>query len=288
MHAPTVGAADAPGACARPWAPRAVGGVRRVCPELPRLAPVLILLPPSEGKTSARRGRPLDLGSLSFPELTPLREDAVRAVAAVSAEPGAPEVLRVSPNLVEDVERNTRLLTGPARVAADVYSGVLYKALDLPSLDAAARRRANRSIVVISALFGAVRLTDRIPAYRVHACADLPGIGHLERVWRPHLAPVLEGAAGERGLVVDCRSSTYASMWRPPAHVARRTVHVTVPGASHMAKHTRGLVTRDLVGREAPRTPEALADALSERFSVSLTPPERPGKTWQLAATAKD
>ena len=249
---------------------------------------MLILLPPSEGKTPARRGRPLDLGSLSFPELTPLREDAVRAVATISAEPGAPEVLGVSPNLVEEVERNTRLLTGPARVAADVYSGVLYKALDLPSLDAAARRRANRSIVVISALFGAVRLTDRIPAYRVHVCADVPGIGHLERVWRPHLAPVLERAAGERGLVVDCRSTTYAAMWRPPAHVARRTVQVTVPGASHMAKHTRGLVTRELVGREAPRTPEALADALAERFTVSLTPPERPGKAWQLAATAKD
>jgi hypothetical protein len=55
-----------------------------------------------------------------------------------------------------------------------------------------------------------------------------------------------------------------------------------------MAKHTRGLVARELVGREAPRTPEALADALSERFTVTLTGPERPGKAWQLAATARD
>ena len=30
---------------------------------------MLILLPPSEGKSALRRGKPLDLGSLSFPSL---------------------------------------------------------------------------------------------------------------------------------------------------------------------------------------------------------------------------
>jgi cytoplasmic iron level regulating protein YaaA (DUF328/UPF0246 family) len=248
---------------------------------------VLILLPPSEGKRAPRRGRPLDLGTLSFPELTPLREDAVRAVAEVSAHPEAPEVLGVSPNLVEEVERNTRLLTGPATAASTVYSGVLYQALDLASLDAASKRRAGRSIVVMSALFGALRLTDRIPAYRVHVCADIPGIGVLDRVWRPLLAPALDAVTGARGLVVDCRSTTYAAMWRPPRDAAERWVHVTVPGASHMAKHTRGLVTRALVQGPAPRTPQALADALSDRFVVTLAPPPRPGKPWQLAANAR-
>ena len=54
---------------------------------LPRLAHVLILLPPSEGKNRPRRGRSLDLGTLSFPELTPLRTALVETVVRISAEP---------------------------------------------------------------------------------------------------------------------------------------------------------------------------------------------------------
>jgi cytoplasmic iron level regulating protein YaaA (DUF328/UPF0246 family) len=48
---------------------------------------------------------------------------------------------------------------------------------------------------------------------------------------------------------------------------------------SHMAKHTRGLVTRHLLerGGRDPRTPQALADAVAERFEVELGPPARDG-----------
>ena len=81
---------------------------------------MLILLPPSEGKTPPRRGRSLDLGTLSFPELTPLREALVGTVARVSGEPEAASVLGVSPNLVGDIERNTRLMTAPTAAASHV------------------------------------------------------------------------------------------------------------------------------------------------------------------------
>lgn len=246
---------------------------------------MLILLPPSEGKLPPRRGRPLDLSSLSFPELTPLRESVVETVARLSTEPDAAARLEVNPNLVDDLERNTRLLTAPTATASHVYSGVLYQALDLDSLDAAAKRRANRWVVVVSALFGALRLSDRIPAYRVNICSALPGVGHLAHEWRREVSAALEVSVKPRELVVDCRSSTYASVWRPTGERAERWVHVTVPGASHMAKHTRGLVTRELLQAEAPRTPEALAERLSRRFEVELTPPGRAGRPWQLATT---
>lgn len=244
---------------------------------------MLILLPPSEGKTQRRRGRPLQLEDLSFPELTPLREDVIDALAAVSAAPEAHDVLGVSPNLVEEVARNTRLRTAPTAPAGEVYSGVLYDALDLASLDTAARRRASRSIVVQSALFGAVRLGDRIPAYRLSMSVNLPGVGPLAKAWRPWVTPALSEAAG-RGVVVDCRSSTYAAAWPPSAPLAERWVHVAVPGATHMAKHTRGLVTRELCGAGAsPRTPSAVAELLGGRFRVELQPPAKPGRPWLLS-----
>ena len=41
---------------------------------------MLVLLPPSEGKTPARRGAPLDLEGLSFPGLTATRERVLDAL----------------------------------------------------------------------------------------------------------------------------------------------------------------------------------------------------------------
>ena len=244
---------------------------------------MLILLPPSEGKTPARRGRSLDLSSLSFPSLTSRRDNIITALEAVSGEPDAPAVLGVSPTLIDQVRRNVDLRSAPTAPAVQVYTGVLYQALDHASLDSASKRRANRSIVVISALFGALHLTDRVPAYRVHVCARLPGVGVLDREWRGDLASALDGLVKPRELVVDCRSTTYAAMWRPTDERAERWVQIAVPGASHNAKHTRGLVTRELVQAEAPRTPVALAERLSERFDVELIDPARPGRPWTLA-----
>ena len=248
---------------------------------------MLILLPPSEGKTPAARGRPLDLGTLSFPELTSTRRAVVEAVAATSGHPDAHDRLGVSPHLTEEVARNTRLLTAPTAPAGKVYSGVLYAALDLASLDPAARRRANRWLLVVSALFGAVRMGDRVPAYRLSMAVNLPPLGPLAAVWREPLAAVLPGTVG-RGVVVDCRSSTYAAAWLPSGPLTRRWVQVRVPGATHQAKHTRGLVARHLceVGLDA-RTPRGLAEVVGRAFDVDLTAPTRVGQPWVLDAVVR-
>ena len=248
---------------------------------------MLILLPPSEGKTPARRGLPLDLGTLSFPELTGTRHAVVEAVAATSSHPDAHDRLGVSTTLVEEVARNTRLLTAPTAAAGKVYSGVLYAALDLESLDTAARRRANRWLLVVSALFGAVRMGDRVPAYRLSMAVNLPPLGPLAAVWREPLAAVLPEAAG-RGVVVDCRSSTYAAAWVPQGALARRWVQIRVPGATHQAKYTRGLVARHLceVGVDA-RTPRGLAEVVGRAFDVELMAPTRSGQPWVLDATVR-
>ncbi|WP_068256836.1 YaaA family protein [Janibacter corallicola] len=248
---------------------------------------MLVLLPPSESKTGRSRGKPLEIDSLSFPSLAPQRREVIEALARVSARPDAHEVLGVSPNLTEEVARNTVLDSAPAVPAAQVYSGVLYDALDLGDLTPGQRRRANRWLVVVSALFGAVRPKDRIPPYRLSMAVNLPGMGPLASHWREALEAELTEAAGS-GLVVDARSSTYAAAWTPGGETAKKWVHIRVPGATHMAKHTRGLVVRQLlsVDRE-PRTPTALARALEPAFEVSLTKPARTGRPWVLDATAR-
>lgn len=247
---------------------------------------MLLLLPPSESKTVpvGRRGRPLDLGRLSFDAgLGPTRSAVLAALVSASERPDALAVLGVPPTLGPEVARNGRLLTAPTAPAAAVYSGVLYEALDLASLDPAARRRAYRWVVVCSALFGALRLADRIPAYRLSMKVNLPPLGPLAGVWRGPLAAELDPSAG-RGLVVDARSSTYAAAWAPRGALASRWVQVAVPGATHLAKHTRGLVARHLcqAGVDA-RTPARLAAVVSERFACDLAAPRRTGQPWVLS-----
>ncbi len=247
---------------------------------------MLILLPPSESKSNRRRGRPADPSTWSFPSLGPTRERVAAALAEASRSPDALEVLGVTEGLREEVARNLVLGTAPATPAADVYTGVLYDALDLATLDTAARRRANRWLVVVSALHGGVRPTDRITAYRLSMGVTLPGVGPLAGVWRPALDAVLPEVVG-RGVVVDCRSAAYAAAWRPGRDLAHRWVQVRVPGASHMAKHTRGLVARHLcVAGVAPRSVPALADVVAGAFAVDLHEPERTGAPWVLDVTA--
>lgn len=248
---------------------------------------MLVLLPPSESKTGRTRGKALDLDSLSFPGLTSARQRVLAALADVSARDDAHEVLGVSPNLVAEVARNTALTSAPAPPAAHVYSGVLYDALDLASLSPGAKRRAGRWLVIVSALFGAVHPGDRIPPYRLSMAVNLPGVGPLAAHWREVLDAELTAAAGT-GLVVDCRSSTYAAVWQPSGATAKRWVHVHVPGATHMAKHTRGLVARHLLGVDRePRTPRALVAALEPAFEVELTAPAKGAGPLLLDVTAR-
>ncbi len=252
---------------------------------------MLLLLPPSETKAPPpHRGHPVDLAGLSFPELTTTRARVLDALVATSARPDALERLLAGPRVADEVDRNTRLASLPARPVLEVYRGVLYDALDAGTLSPAARRRAAHRLVVVSGLWGALRPRDRIPAYRMNICASLVGLGGLEPLWRSVLPDVLAGAAG-RGVVVDLRSSSYLAMGAPTGP-AEGTVAVRVlrerdgrrSVVSHLAKHTRGQVARHLLGLDAdPRTPAEVARALASRWDVELDPPGRAGRPWTVS-----
>lgn len=240
---------------------------------------MLVLLPPSEGKTSPRRGRPLDLGTLGHPGLTTTREAVLSALADLSARPDAAAVLGVGASLSTEVERNTRLREAPTAPARLIYSGVLYGAAGLASLSGTALRRAQRSVLTVSALWGLAAPLDRIPAYRLSMGTDLPGVGPLARRWRLPLATEMARLADETGerLLVDCRSADYRAAWRPSGedwdHVSVRVLRddgdrLTV--VSHEAKYTRGLLVGHLLGRaEAlPRSADGLAEAAASIVGV--------------------
>ncbi|MGE4426291.1 MAG: YaaA family protein [Solirubrobacteraceae bacterium] len=251
---------------------------------------MLILLPPSAGKTAPRRGRPIDLDALGFPELRPARERTLHALAELCA--GDPAIARTElglgdgPDADAERERNLSLTDVPTATASAVYTGVLYERLGLRDLPAGAKRRANARVVIFSALWGVLRPGDRIPAYRCPATARLPGVEAAAARWRDALAAALPVDR----LAVDLRSGPYRGLWRP---AAAPTVAVSVVRerdgersvVSHMAKATRGDIARALLAGTGdgppprdPRTPEQLASRLADGgWTVELDPPDRRG-----------
>jgi cytoplasmic iron level regulating protein YaaA (DUF328/UPF0246 family) len=250
---------------------------------------VLILLPPSEGKSAPKRGKPLALADLGFDDLTEPREQVLTALTELcAADPeGAARTLGLGPTQADDVRRNARLLETPTARADAIYTGVLYENLRLQSLDSAAKRRAASSLAITSSLFGLVRPADRIPPYRLAGGVNLPGLGVVAAHWRKVLDPVVAAAAG-KGLVVDLRSSTYAAFWRPDRELAKRVATVRVlqqAGSrrmvvSHFNKATKGRLVRALLESGAtPRRPVALADVISDLgWKVELGDPGRHGQ----------
>jgi len=214
---------------------------------------MLILLPPSEGKAEPEGGAPLDLGELVFAgDLDEKREALVDAF-----DPG--------------------LRKAPAAPAAEVYTGVLYQRLQLSDLPAPARRRAAKRILIASALWGFVRLEDRIPNYKLPPSTKLDGIGPLAAYWRPALAGAMPDEAGE--VIVDMRSGAYAAAWKP-RHADLLSVRAfreekgERKAVSHMAKAVRGDVARALfLARREPKDAEEVAAVTGDAgFTVELTP----------------
>ena len=213
-----------------------------------------ILLPPSEKKNEPEKLKALKLNALSFQvDLTATRNAVLK--------------------------KHKEIDLSHCGVASNIYSGVLYNALDYTSLSTAAQARANSSIVIISAAFGAIRLNDVIPYYKFKID---------QATWKKPLALALYGLDNE--LVIDCRSSTYATVWTPdPSKTVGIRVFKKVAGQlkviTHMSKLTRGEVTRYLVSQaKNPRTPQDLHKLLNKEFNCRLIQPENK-KSWFIDVT---
>jgi hypothetical protein len=237
---------------------------------------MLILLPPSEGKTAPTKGAPVDLEALAYADaLTESRRKLLGALGALAELPieRAVSKLAVSKGQAGEVAVDAALDSAPAGPAAEIYTGVLYDRLRLPDLP----KRAHGRVLIASALWGVLRPADRIPYYRFSAKARLDGIGALSSYWRPALTGALTDKEGT--LVVDMRSSAYAAAWKP-----KRATLVAVRAfseskgsrrpVSHMAKAVRGEVARALLEAKKPPEGAEAAAHLAELagFTVELAP----------------
>lgn len=216
---------------------------------------MLVILPPSETKRDggavAGDGSPipLDLALLGFPALTPQRRRAIAALKALCRNLAAAAAgLRLGPSQRFEIDRNRALATSPVMPALDRYTGVLYDGLDAATLSAAERTFADRHVLIGSALFGLLRASDPIPAYRLSHDSRLPGVP-LRRLWAPAVSAEL---ARQEGLILDLRSEAYAALGPAPAGTWYLRVLSEGPSGvrtalSHFNKKAKGEFVRALV-----------------------------------------
>ena len=234
----------------------------------------LILLPPSEGKAAGGEGPPWGAVEQSFADLADARREVIAAL--VDAMGGSPEtrskLLGVKAARADEAtETNLAAASAPTMSAIDRYTGVLYDALDYPSLPAKVRRGVDRQVVIFSGLWGAVRPADPIPDYKLKMGATLPGLGKPARFWKPILSRTLAGAIADSGTdtVWDLLPNEHAAAWDPS--IAGRRIRVrflddvvkggerTLVTVSHWNKLLKGALVRHVVAHGLD-DPDGLVD----------------------------
>jgi cytoplasmic iron level regulating protein YaaA (DUF328/UPF0246 family) len=212
---------------------------------------MLILLPPSETKRDGGNNDSLDLGSLAFPALTPLRRRAISSVRSLARNrPATIAALKLGPKQHAEVERNRLVAASPTMPAIDRYTGVLYDAFGADSLSAAQRTFAHDHVAIHSALLGPVAALDLIPAYRLSFDSRLPTLS-LKKHWS---SPVSAELSKHDGLILDLRSEGYARLGASPdrtnslyVRVVTRDENGQKRALNHFNKQAKGLFVRAIV-----------------------------------------
>jgi cytoplasmic iron level regulating protein YaaA (DUF328/UPF0246 family) len=133
------------------------------------------------------------------------------------------------------------------------------------TLTKAQQKFGQSSIVIISAKYGALRPLDPIEPYKEKI---------VNKEMAPKVAALLDGLTPS--LIIDCRSSTYQTVWQSPIEkTVEIKIFTTVDGEkkviTHMSKKTRGEVTRYLLhSTEVPQTPQQLHEIVSQGFTCTL------------------
>jgi cytoplasmic iron level regulating protein YaaA (DUF328/UPF0246 family) len=241
---------------------------------------VLLLLPPSETKRDGGvDGATLDLALLSFPSLTPSRRAVLAATRRLarnlSTMAGA---LKLGKSQHFELIRNRTLGSSPTMPAIERYTGVLYDALDVAGLGAAARVFAAEHVVIHSALFGLIGAADPIPAYRLSHDSRMPGLS-LKKTWRE---PIAAAIASRGGLTLDLRSEAYVELGPPPTGCDSYFLRVVAEAddgrrraLNHFNKKGKGEFLRAVIsaGLDHADVESLLAWATEEGIALSLGSP---------------
>lgn len=205
---------------------------------------MLILLPPSETKRSGGVGISIDKLAIIWAALDPARDQLIDALQSLCADQAtATKALGLGKKAASDLAANLELKTAPTMAAVLRYIGVLFDALDYPTLSKAAQQRVTEKLFIQSALFGLLPATEQIPYYRFSAGSSLPGMS-LKSVWTDAHAAVWPRMIGP---ILDMRSNAYVDLNPIPDTHESYFVEIfdsTGKAMNHFNKKAKGVLTR--------------------------------------------
>jgi uncharacterized protein len=215
--------------------------------------PLLLLLPPSEGKAAG--GRPPARPGSFDEALAHPRSLVLEELGRLLRAPGPAlqaRVLGVRGELLDRAMAATHALVAggaPVLPAWRRYTGVVWASLDPGTLTGAERRR----LLVPSGLYGITSAADPVADYRLKLLVSLGRLGRLSTFWRPEVTTALVARARGR-VVVDLLPAEHAHAvdLGALARVARvvRTRFVSADGTravGHDAKSAKGRLARTLL-----------------------------------------
>lgn len=232
----------------------------------------LILLPPSEGKLPGGDGPVWSSATMSVDLDGPRHEVAIALISAMEASSvDRSKLLGVKGAALDAATRaNLDVLRSPTMAAIERYDGVLYGAIDAPSLSADERTVMERSVLIVSGLWGLVAPSDPIPLYKLKMGARVHQLGRLSTWWRPAIAGVLDRLGHDRivwNLLPKEHDAALARTWAgrtsPAEHYAVTFLQPNAKGeltaVSHWNKFLKGALVRHLV-QHPGITPSELQD----------------------------
>jgi cytoplasmic iron level regulating protein YaaA (DUF328/UPF0246 family) len=216
---------------------------------------VFVLVPPSEGKAAGGAGRWKAASGRYGRTLGVRRGEVIEALAKALAgadDRTAEKLLGVRGDLlVRALAATDALAAGRARAlpAWQRYTGVVWEHLEAATLPAGDDDR--RRLLVPSALLGLVAGTDPVPDHRLKFGVSLPGLGRLDRWWRPAITDALRRLP-RAATVVDLLPQEHAAavdLGRLKATVLTATFVDPASGAvgGHGAKAAKGRFARTLL-----------------------------------------
>lgn len=220
-----------------------------------------ILLPPSETKHPGGGKSSLALDEFRETALNDARVQVLTALQVLSADrETALRVLKLSEKQSKLLETNDTLFSAPTMPAIERYTGVLFDALSVETLEGQARAWLDDAVFVQSAAFGRISATDLIPSYRLSASSLLPGLSiagkaaTLKQFWQSahELVDARRELTTGQEFTLDLRSKDYVSlapidrsacvgMW---VNVVSRGEDGVVRALNHFNKAAKGRLAR--------------------------------------------
>lgn len=234
--------------------------------------PLVILLPPSEGKAEGGSAPKWKATSGDFGKaLGTYRLQIATALEELGG--GDAKLLGVGgKHLAQAQETNMSIVGASTMAAHERYTGVVWDHMSPSTMSPKVHTRATESIIVLSGLLGLVGFDDQIPDYKLKMGASFVPIGKLSTWWREPLSKALNARlAGHH--VIDLLPNEHRAAWTPTPDAYTSLSSVTFVEksgkvAGHDAKAAKGLLARHLL--ESTGAPlDALASWDHPRFTLT-------------------